>query len=157
MTGWSPPTRPYCPRRASRVQPRPGCQPECTASLAAAGGAAVRLDFAASLVRTLWFQVGVFGLSGLLMLAWPSGVGRRRVAPGGDAELPARSGTPFASEVFAAQPAVIGGSREQGDYRCLSRSARPAPARADGQRRGLRLQALAVSIALLCELLLGWP
>ncbi len=46
--------------------------------LAAAGGAAVRLDFAGSLVRTLWFQVGVFGLSGLLMLAWPSGAGRRR-------------------------------------------------------------------------------
>ncbi len=80
--------------------------------LAAAGGAAVRLDFAASLVRTLWFQVGVFGLSGLLMLAWPSGVGRRRVAPGGDADAARETGV---RREVAAQPAVIGGSREQGD------------------------------------------
>jgi EmrB/QacA subfamily drug resistance transporter len=45
--------------------------------LARAGGAAVRDDFAASLVRTLWFQVGVFGLSFLLMLLLPRGAGRR--------------------------------------------------------------------------------
>ena len=31
----------------------------------------MRHDFAASLVRTLWFQVGVFLLSFLLMLALP--------------------------------------------------------------------------------------
>lgn len=81
--------------------------------LAAAGGAAVRLDFAGSLVRTLWFQVGVFGLSGLLMLAWPSGAGQRRPAPGGDADDVRETGV--CREVAAAEPAVIGGSREQGD------------------------------------------
>jgi EmrB/QacA subfamily drug resistance transporter len=39
--------------------------------LAGAGASAVRHDFVASLVRTLWFQVGVFGLSFLLMFALP--------------------------------------------------------------------------------------
>ena len=42
------------------------------------GPAAVRDDFAASLERTLWFQVGVFAASFLLMLALPRGAGRRR-------------------------------------------------------------------------------
>jgi hypothetical protein len=45
--------------------------------LARAGGAAVRDDFTRSLERTLWFQVGVFGLSFLLMLVLPRGAGRR--------------------------------------------------------------------------------
>ena len=45
--------------------------------VAGAGISAVRHDFAASLVRTLWFQVGVFGLSFLLMLAGPRGAGRK--------------------------------------------------------------------------------
>jgi EmrB/QacA subfamily drug resistance transporter len=45
--------------------------------LAQVGGAAVRQDFAATLVRTLWFQVGVFLLSFLLMLALPARAGRR--------------------------------------------------------------------------------
>jgi EmrB/QacA subfamily drug resistance transporter len=45
--------------------------------LARAGAAAVRNDFAGSAARTLWFQVGVFVLSFLLMLAWPRGAGRR--------------------------------------------------------------------------------
>jgi MFS family permease len=45
--------------------------------LARAGGAAVADDFAASVERTLWFQVGVFGLSFLLMLLLPRGAGRR--------------------------------------------------------------------------------
>ena len=44
---------------------------------AAAGGAAVRDDFTASLERTLWFQVGVFLLAFLFMLALPRGAGRR--------------------------------------------------------------------------------
>ena len=44
--------------------------------LARAGGAAVRDDFAASVERTLWFQVGVFALSFLLMLLLPRGAGR---------------------------------------------------------------------------------
>jgi EmrB/QacA subfamily drug resistance transporter len=48
--------------------------------LAASGGSAVRHDFAASLQRTLWFQVGVFLLSFLLMLALPAGAGRRSPA-----------------------------------------------------------------------------
>jgi len=39
--------------------------------LARAGAAAVRTDFAAAAVRTLWFQVGVFLLSFLLMFALP--------------------------------------------------------------------------------------
>jgi hypothetical protein len=40
-------------------------------ALASAGASAVRHDFVASLVRTLWFQVGVFLLSFLLMFALP--------------------------------------------------------------------------------------
>ena len=43
--------------------------------LASAGGMAVRRDFTAALERTLWFQVGVFGLSCLLMLGLPAGSG----------------------------------------------------------------------------------
>jgi EmrB/QacA subfamily drug resistance transporter len=50
-------------------------------AIAAAGASAVRRDFAASVVRTLWFQVGVFLLSFLLMFALPAGVGRRSTAP----------------------------------------------------------------------------
>ncbi|HTT51983.1 MAG TPA: MFS transporter [Streptosporangiaceae bacterium] len=44
--------------------------------LASAGGRALRADFASSVVRTLWFQVGVFALSFLLMFAIPAGAGR---------------------------------------------------------------------------------
>ncbi|HEV3293277.1 MAG TPA: MFS transporter [Streptosporangiaceae bacterium] len=47
-------------------------------ALARAAGAAVSRDFAAAVVRTLWFQVGAFLLSFLLMLALPAGPGRRR-------------------------------------------------------------------------------
>ena len=36
----------------------------------------MRTDFASSLVRTLWFQVGVFVLSFLLMLGIPAGAGK---------------------------------------------------------------------------------
>jgi EmrB/QacA subfamily drug resistance transporter len=50
--------------------------------VAGAGISAVRHDFAASLVRTLWFQVGVFSLAFLMMLAWPRGAGRKVTAPG---------------------------------------------------------------------------
>jgi EmrB/QacA subfamily drug resistance transporter len=52
--------------------------------VAGAGISAVRHDFAASLVRTLWFQVGVFVLAFLMMLAWPRGAGRRVTAPAGE-------------------------------------------------------------------------
>ena len=50
-------------------------------ALASAGEVAVRKDFAASLERTLWFQVAVFGATFVLMLALPRGIGRRRLAP----------------------------------------------------------------------------
>ncbi len=82
-------------------------------NLAAAGNAAVRLDFADSVVRTLWFQVGVFSLSGLLMLAWPAGVGRRRTArgsePGNEGESSERP------EVAAAEGVMIGASERGGN------------------------------------------
>ncbi|MGB6457391.1 MAG: MFS transporter [Streptosporangiaceae bacterium] len=61
------------------------------------GAAAVRHDFAASLERTLWFQVGVFGASFLLMLALPRGAGRRRPAETSEADdtaAPAGTGVP---------------------------------------------------------------
>ena len=45
-------------------------------ALAGAGASAVRHDFVASLVRTLWFQVGVFLLSFLLMFALPGKAAR---------------------------------------------------------------------------------
>jgi len=51
--------------------------------LARAGASAVRADFATSLARTLWFQVGVFGLAFLMMLAWPRGAGRKATGPHG--------------------------------------------------------------------------
>jgi len=46
----------------------------------------VRQDFAATLVRTLWFQVGVFLLSFLIMLALPRGAGRRPAEGSGPSE-----------------------------------------------------------------------
>ena len=56
--------------------------------IAGAGGSAVRRDFAASVQRTLWFQVGVFLLAFLLMLALPAGAGRREAqASPADPEL----------------------------------------------------------------------
>jgi MFS family permease len=56
--------------------------------IAAAGASAVRHDFASSVVRTLWFQVGVFLASFLLMFVLPAGAGRRATmpVPGRDAE-----------------------------------------------------------------------
>jgi hypothetical protein len=71
--------------------------------IAGAGGSAVRRDFAASVERTLWFQVGVFLLSFLLMLALPAGAGRRRadeVIGGGE---PGEAG---ADRKAAAEPAT---------------------------------------------------
>ncbi len=52
-------------------------RPAAYRAIATAGGNAVRSDFAAALERTLWFQVGVFLLSFLLMLALPRRSGRR--------------------------------------------------------------------------------
>jgi EmrB/QacA subfamily drug resistance transporter len=58
--------------------------------LAAVGGIAVRQDFATSVQRTLWFQVGAFLLSFLFMAALPAGSGRRPGKAGGSAaEAPA--------------------------------------------------------------------
>jgi EmrB/QacA subfamily drug resistance transporter len=64
--------------------------------IAAAGASAVRDDFVASVVRTLWFQVGVFFLSFLLMFALPAGAGRRSTAP--------------VTERETAEPAIAGAS-----------------------------------------------
>src|SRR6516164_8354058 len=77
--------------------------------VAGAGISAVRHDFAASLVRTLWFQVGVFVLAFLMMLAWPRGAGRRVTAPGGEVAGAPESPGPGAQEsaqVVAGQGAV---------------------------------------------------
>ena len=49
-----------------------------------------RDDFAASVERTLWFQVGVFVLSFLLMLLLPRGAGRHR--PGSGEAAPGAAG-----------------------------------------------------------------
>ena len=75
-------------------QPKPGqvITPATQRVLAAAGTSAVRQDFTASLVRTLWFQVGVFLVSFLLMFALPGKPARKVAAqelagPGGHQEL----------------------------------------------------------------------
>jgi hypothetical protein len=63
--------------------------------IAGAGGSAVRQDFAATLVRTLWFQVGVFLLSFLIMLALPRRPGRRAAE---DAEAAESTPAPVLAE-----------------------------------------------------------
>jgi hypothetical protein len=65
--------------------------PDVRRAVAGAGISAVRHDFAASLVRTLWFQVGVFVLAFLMMLAWPRGAGRKVTAPGDGGAAAAQS------------------------------------------------------------------
>jgi hypothetical protein len=77
-------TAPTLPAAAKRV-------------LASTGGDAVRGDFVASVERTLWFQVGVFLLSFLLMFVLPAGAGRHEPAregstAAGGATRPAREG-----------------------------------------------------------------
>jgi EmrB/QacA subfamily drug resistance transporter len=64
-------------------------------AIAAAGASAVRHDFVSSMVRTLWFQVGVFFVAFLLMFVLPPGAGRRATsaATGRDAE-PAMAAAP---------------------------------------------------------------
>ena len=61
-----------CRLPAGQVLPAPVRQ-----VVATAGARAVRTDFAAALIRTLWFQVGVFLASFALMLGLPRGAGRR--------------------------------------------------------------------------------
>ena len=70
--------------------------------LAAGGGSAVRADFAASVQRTLWFQVGAFLLSFLLMLALPAGAGRRSA----ELNAPGREAGP-AGDVTSASEGVV--------------------------------------------------
>jgi EmrB/QacA subfamily drug resistance transporter len=66
-------TPPSCrPSAAEQALPAAARQ-----AIAGAGAGAVRDDFAASVERTLGFQVGVFLLSFLFMLALPRGAGRR--------------------------------------------------------------------------------
>jgi EmrB/QacA subfamily drug resistance transporter len=60
--------------------------------LAEAGAAAVRRDFASSLERTLAFQIGVFLLSFLLMLALPARSGRRLEEGAGAADAAGAEG-----------------------------------------------------------------
>jgi EmrB/QacA subfamily drug resistance transporter len=74
--------------------------------VAGAGLKAVRTDFAAALIRTLWFQVGVFLASFVLMLALPAGAGRRRRASPGADHRRARDG---AAGVGAAGVGPAGG------------------------------------------------
>jgi MFS family permease len=75
--------------------------------LATAGGAAVRDDFVASVQRTLWFQVGVFMLSFLFMLALPAGAGRRRPAEAGHGAPIVEDGA-TGGEIPATRGAVVG-------------------------------------------------
>jgi hypothetical protein len=75
--------------------------------LARAGEAAVRTDFAASAVRTLWFQVGVFGLSFLLMLAWPRGAGRKAHGSGDGAAAEAAASPAAAAGHGAVRVATV--------------------------------------------------
>jgi EmrB/QacA subfamily drug resistance transporter len=71
-------TDPTVTPAACRLPGGQAVPPAVSHIVSAAGPAAVRRDFAASVERTLWFQVGVFGASFLLMLALPRGAGRRR-------------------------------------------------------------------------------
>jgi EmrB/QacA subfamily drug resistance transporter len=98
----------------------PSCRPPAAAhalpaaagrAIASAAGGAVRRAFAASLQRTLWFQVGVFLLSFLLMLALPAGSGRRPVegmATGGEAGAVGVAGVTGESGVAG----IVGVARE---------------------------------------------
>jgi EmrB/QacA subfamily drug resistance transporter len=67
-------TPPSCrPAAAGRALPAAARR-----ALSNAGVSAARDDFAASVQRTLWFQVGVFLLAFALMLVLPAGAGRRQ-------------------------------------------------------------------------------
>ena len=78
--------------------------------VAGAGISAVRHDFAASLVRTLWFQVGVFFLAFLMMLAWPRGVGRKVTEPGDTSLAAGEQNAEVATGQGALRAAVTAGS-----------------------------------------------
>jgi EmrB/QacA subfamily drug resistance transporter len=75
--------------------------------VAGAGISAVRHDFAASLVRTMWFQVGVFALAFLMMLAWPRGVGRKGTGPGDGEAAAGRPGAEVATGQDALRAATV--------------------------------------------------
>jgi EmrB/QacA subfamily drug resistance transporter len=82
-------TPPSCRPAAGRALPAAAQR-----AIASAGGSAVRDDFAASVQRTLWFQVGVFLLAVALMFVLPAGAGRRRAeaSAGGPGTGPAIAG-----------------------------------------------------------------
>jgi EmrB/QacA subfamily drug resistance transporter len=71
---------------ACRLPSGQAIPPSVSRVVAGAGAAAVRHDFAGSVERTLWFQVGAFGASFLLMLALPRGAGRRRAGQPDDSD-----------------------------------------------------------------------
>jgi hypothetical protein len=67
-----------------RTKPGEVLSPAARRVIAGAGIGAVRHDFVASVVRSLWFQAGVFGLAFLLMFFLPGGASRRETAPAGE-------------------------------------------------------------------------
>jgi EmrB/QacA subfamily drug resistance transporter len=75
--------------------------------VAGAGISAVRHDFAASLVRTMWFQVGVFVLAFLMMLAWPRGVGRKGTGSGDGGAAAGRPSAEVATSQDALRAATV--------------------------------------------------
>jgi hypothetical protein len=79
--------------------------PGVTTALAKAGKAAVRHDFVASVERTLWFQVGTFLLSFLLMFALPGRGGRRHADEAGS--QPDQATTTPGGEVLAATDGAV--------------------------------------------------
>jgi EmrB/QacA subfamily drug resistance transporter len=88
-------TDPTVTPAACRLPAGRAIPPSVERVVASVGATAVRHDFAASLERTLWFQVGVFGASFLLMLALPRGAGRRRAGQTSEADdsaVPAAAG-----------------------------------------------------------------
>jgi MFS family permease len=87
---------------ACRLHGAPAALPaEVEHVVAAAGSAAVRHDFVASLERTLWFQVGAFLLAFVFMLALPAGSGRR---PEGGPD----GASPAAEALLARRSAAVG-------------------------------------------------
>jgi len=79
--------------------------PAAHQALAQAGGSAVRTDFTASVERTLWFQVGVFLVSFLLMFVLPAGAGRHR--PGQARPVPDEAQAAAGGEPSAAREGAV--------------------------------------------------
>jgi hypothetical protein len=105
--------------------------------VAGAGISAVRHDFAASLVRTLWFQVGVFVLAFLMMLAWPRGVGRKVSSPADGGAAAGRQGevTPGgqSAEVAAGRGALHAAGAGPGGTAAVAAGPNVSAAASNGQ------------------------